>query len=103
MKQLQQLQDALVSLRLSEASKELPALLAKAEKEQVSYLSFLQTLVDHEREKRDEKNMEKRLKLASFPCITPLVITATQMYHLCHCFYQRVTRNLPLIDNLITT
>ena len=72
MRQIQQLQDALVSLRLSEASKELPAILAKAEKDQVSYLSFLNTLVEYERNKRDEKNMEKRLKLASFPCITPL-------------------------------
>ncbi|MFL6556007.1 MAG: IS21-like element helper ATPase IstB, partial [Bacillus sp. (in: firmicutes)] len=72
MRQIQQLQDALVSLRLSEASKELPAILAKAEKDQVSYLSFLNILVEYERNKRDEKNMEKRLKLASFPCITPL-------------------------------
>jgi DNA replication protein DnaC len=66
MRQIQQLQDALVSLRLSEASKELPAILAKAEKDQVSYLSFLNILVEYERNKRDEKNMEKRLKLASF-------------------------------------
>jgi DNA replication protein DnaC len=72
MRQIQQLQDALVSLRLSEASKELPAILTKSEKDQVSYLSFLNTLVEYERNKRDEKNMEKRLKLASFPCITPL-------------------------------
>lgn len=72
MRQIQQLQDALVSLHLSEVSKELPAILTKAEKDQVSYLSFLNTLVEYERNKRDEKNMEKRLKLASFPCITPL-------------------------------
>ncbi|MDF2788614.1 MAG: ATP-binding protein [Neobacillus sp.] len=72
MNQIQQLQDVLISLRLSESSKELPAILAKAENEQVSYLSFLNALVEYERKKRDEKIMEKRLKLASFPCITPL-------------------------------
>ncbi|MDR4949893.1 ATP-binding protein [Neobacillus cucumis] len=47
-------------------------MLTKAQKNQVNYLSFLNTLVEYERNKRDEKNMEKRLKLASFPCITPL-------------------------------
>ncbi|MBT2736568.1 ATP-binding protein [Bacillus sp. ISL-7] len=66
MNQIRQLQDALISLRLSEVSKELPAILAKAEKEEVSYLSFLNILVEYERNKRDEKNMEKRLKLALF-------------------------------------
>src|SRR5690625_2511512 len=32
-----------------------------------------------------------------------MVITANQMYQPCHCFYHRVTRNLPPFANLFTT
>lgn len=72
MKQLKHIQDSLVSLRLVEASKQLPSLLEAAEKEQMSYLAFLNNVVSYERRIRDEKNKEKRLKLAAFPSITPL-------------------------------
>ncbi len=72
MKQIKYLQDSLVSLRLVETSKNLPSLLEEAEKEQLSYISFLNNVVEYEQKIRDEKNMEKRLKLAAFPCITPL-------------------------------
>ena len=72
MKQIKHLQDSLVSLRLVEASKKLPSLLEEAEKKQISYQEFLNNIVSYERKIRDEKNMEKRLKLASFPSMTPL-------------------------------
>lgn len=72
MKQIKYLQDSLVSLRLVETSKKLPSLLEEAEKEQLSYIAFLNNVVEYERRIRDERNMEKRLKLAAFPCITPL-------------------------------
>jgi DNA replication protein DnaC len=72
MKQIKHLQDSLVSIRLVEASKQLPSLLEEAEKDQISYLAFLNNVVSYERRIRDEKNMEKRLKLASFPSMTPL-------------------------------
>ncbi|MFB5198525.1 ATP-binding protein [Neobacillus sp. KR4-4] len=72
MKQIKYLQDSLISLRLVETSKKLPSLLEEAEKEQLSYIAFLNNVVEYERKMRDEKNMEKRLKLATFPCITPL-------------------------------
>ena len=72
MKQIKNLQESLVSIRLVESSKELPSLLEEAEKEQLSYISFLNNVVEYERRIREEKNMEKRLKLAAFPCISPL-------------------------------
>ncbi|MFP5109252.1 IS21-like element helper ATPase IstB [Neobacillus sp. C211] len=72
MKQIKYLQDSLISLRLVETSKKLPSLLEEAEKEQLSYIAFLNNVVEYERKMRDEKNIEKRLKLAEFPCITPL-------------------------------
>lgn len=72
MKQIKILQESLVSIRLVETSKKLPDLLEEAEKEQLSYFAFLENLVAYEQQMRDEKNMEKRLKLAAFPCITPL-------------------------------
>jgi hypothetical protein len=68
MKQIKYLQDSLVSLRLVETSKKLPSLLEEAEKEQLSYIAFLNNVVNYELKMRDEKNMEKRLKLAAFPC-----------------------------------
>jgi DNA replication protein DnaC len=72
MKQIKNLQESLVSIRLVESSKELSSLLEEAEKEQLSYISFLNNVVEYERRIREEKNMEKRLKLAAFPCISPL-------------------------------
>ena len=72
MKQFKHFQDSLISLRLVEASKKLPSLLEEAEKKQISYQEFLNNIVSYERKIRDEKNMEKRLKLASFPSMTPL-------------------------------
>jgi DNA replication protein DnaC len=72
MKQLKQVQESLVSIRLVETSKELTSLLAEAEQEQVSYLSFLNKIVNYEKGKREEKSRANRLKQANFPSIMTL-------------------------------
>ncbi|MGF2773281.1 IS21-like element helper ATPase IstB [Bacillus cereus] len=72
MRQIKQLQEAFNSLRLVETAKVLPDLLEQAEKESVSYMTLLNNLVTYEQRLRAEKNTEKRLKPAAFPCITPL-------------------------------
>lgn len=67
MNQLKTLQNKLKSLRLSETASHLPVLLEEARSNDETYASFLMRLVDYEQQRRDEKQMEKRLKWATFP------------------------------------
>lgn len=67
MSQLSTLQDTLKSLRFGETANNLPALLEKAEKDNVTYAAFLMDILSYEQKKREEKQFEKRLKWATFP------------------------------------
>lgn len=67
MSQLSTLQDTLKSLRFGETANNLPALLEKAEKDNVTYATFLMDILNYEQKKREEKQIEKRLKWATFP------------------------------------
>ncbi|QDI90778.1 ATP-binding protein [Salicibibacter halophilus] len=64
---LEQLQQQLRSLRLSESAQCLPALVQQAEAEDWTYRMFLHRLASYEQKRRDEKQVEKRLKWAAFP------------------------------------
>lgn len=64
---LTELQDALKSVRLGEAAKDLPRLLKEAEANDDTYASFLTDVVSYEQERREEKKIEKHFKWATFP------------------------------------
>jgi DNA replication protein DnaC len=64
---MEQLQSQLRALRLVETANQLPAFIQQAEHEQVTYRSFLETLLNYEQTSREKKQIEKRLKWASFP------------------------------------
>ncbi|KIY21440.1 MULTISPECIES: IS21-like element helper ATPase IstB [Mesobacillus] len=64
---LEQLQQQLRSLRVSEGANYLPTLLQQAETEDWTYQTFLRQLIGYEQKQRDEKQIEKRLKWAAFP------------------------------------
>lgn len=64
---LEQLQQQLHSLRLSEGANHLPTLLQQAEAEDWTYQMFLRQLTGYEQKRREEKLIEKRLKWAAFP------------------------------------
>ena len=66
-KTVQHLQEQFRHLRMTEASDELPVLLRNAEKMSWTYQEFLQELLTYELKRREEKNVEKRLKWARFP------------------------------------
>lgn len=66
------LQEHFRHLRMAETADELPILLRKAEKSSWTYQEFLQELLMHEVKKREEKNVEKRLKWAKFPYLKTL-------------------------------
>lgn len=55
------------SLRLSATANELTSLLAQAEANELSYLNFAQTLVEHELTTRANSRVARNLKLAQFP------------------------------------
>ncbi|MDQ0216678.1 DNA replication protein DnaC [Oikeobacillus pervagus] len=61
------LQEYFRLLRMTETANELPVLLRNAEKMSWTYQEFLQELLVYELKRRDEKNVEKRLKWAKFP------------------------------------
>ncbi|QDP39459.1 IS21-like element helper ATPase IstB [Radiobacillus deserti] len=61
------LQRQLHHLRMSETSKELPAVLRKAESHSWTYQEFLRELLTYEERRREEKMIEKHLKWAKFP------------------------------------
>ncbi|PAV27840.1 ATP-binding protein [Virgibacillus profundi] len=65
--QLTTLQSKLKSLRLAETADHLPVLLQEAESNDETYASMLMKMVDYEQLRRDEKQVEKRLKWATFP------------------------------------
>ncbi|WP_228027518.1 IS21-like element helper ATPase IstB [Bacillus fonticola] len=51
----------------SEGADYLPTLISKAEEEDWTYRMFIHHLTDYEQKRRDEKQIEKRLKWAAFP------------------------------------
>jgi DNA replication protein DnaC len=64
---VQVLQEQLRHLRMTETANELPIILRETEKNSLTYQEFLQKLLMHELKRRDEKNVEKRMKWAKFP------------------------------------
>jgi DNA replication protein DnaC len=61
------LQEQLRHLRMTETANELPVLLRNAETMSWTYQEFMQEILKFEVKRREEKNVEKRLKLARFP------------------------------------
>ena len=55
------------SLRMAAVAADLPALLAQAEANAVSYLTFADMLVEHERKQRETKRLSLNLRMAGFP------------------------------------
>ncbi|MED4352011.1 IS21-like element helper ATPase IstB [Schinkia azotoformans] len=66
-KTVQLLQEQFRQLRMTEAANELPVLLRNAEKMSWTYQEILQEILTYELKRREEKNVEKRLKWARFP------------------------------------
>ncbi|MGG1690902.1 IS21-like element helper ATPase IstB [Heyndrickxia ginsengihumi] len=64
---VENLQNQLKLHTLTEAAKIVPALIQQAESEDWSYRQFLGELLGHEQKRREEKQMEKRLKWVAFP------------------------------------
>jgi DNA replication protein DnaC len=67
MEQTTQLKQYMKTLKITEATNIVDELLIEAEKQELTYQQFLYKLVKHEVEKREEKQLEKRLKWAAFP------------------------------------
>lgn len=61
------LQEQLRHLRMTETANELPVLLRNAETMSWTYQEFMQEILMFEVKRREEKSVEKRLKLARFP------------------------------------
>jgi DNA replication protein DnaC len=64
---VKELQHQFRQLRLAETAEELPQLLREAEQASWTYVELLEAMTQHERTKREAKNLEKRLKWARFP------------------------------------
>ncbi len=64
---MEQLQQQLRSLSWSESATYLPTLISQAEAEDWTYRTFIERLTAYEQKRRDEKQIEKRLKWAEFP------------------------------------
>lgn len=60
-------QELLKALRLKETAHYLPTLVKEAETNDSSYLTFLNCILEYEQKRREEKQLEKRLKWANFP------------------------------------
>lgn len=60
-------QERLKTLQLSETARYLPTLVQEAEINHMSYVSFLISILEYEQKRREEKQLEKRLKWAAFP------------------------------------
>jgi DNA replication protein DnaC len=69
---LDSLKKSLTQLHLSEAAGIVDELLLTAEKQQWSYRTFTQHLLDHECKRREEKQLAKRYKAAELPEIKTL-------------------------------
>lgn len=67
MSQLVTAQERLKALRLSESAHYLPDLVQEAESNDMTYLGFLNKMLEHEQKRREEKLIERRLKWAAFP------------------------------------
>lgn len=67
MSQLEQTMSRYRSLRLSAAADELINLLAEAEANEMSYLSFADRLAEHELVQRQDKRIRRNRKMAAFP------------------------------------
>ncbi|MCA1772309.1 MAG: IS21-like element helper ATPase IstB [Halomonas sp.] len=67
MNQLETTQKQLRSLRLGATASQLATLLAKAEDNEISYLSFAQSLVEHELTQRTVNRIQRNYKQAQFP------------------------------------
>ncbi|MGF6950209.1 DNA replication protein DnaC [Neobacillus sp. B4I6] len=67
MSQLQQLQEFMRTLRLSETANHLPSIIREAEQKDLSFTQFLLDVVTYEQSCREEKQLEKRFKWATFP------------------------------------
>ena len=67
MSQLEQTVSRYRSLRLSAAAYELTNLLAEAEANEMSYLSFADRLAEHELIQRQDKRIRRNRKMAAFP------------------------------------
>jgi DNA replication protein DnaC len=67
MSQLQQIQDIMKALRLVETAKHLPHLIREAEQKDHSFTQFLLDVTTYEQARRDEKQLNNRLKWATFP------------------------------------
>jgi DNA replication protein DnaC len=65
--QLLELQNILRSLRLAETADGLPELIREAEKKDLSFTQFLLDVAAYEQKRREEKQLEKRFKWATFP------------------------------------
>jgi DNA replication protein DnaC len=65
--QLKQLQELMRTLRLAETANHLPALIREAEQKDLSFTQFLLEMATYEQSRREEKQLEKRLKWATFP------------------------------------
>lgn len=64
---MEELQNQLRSLRLSETASYLPELVQQAEREDWTYRMFLGQITAYEQKRRETKQIEKRLKWAAFP------------------------------------
>lgn len=64
---VEDLQGQFQRLRMTETSKELPAFLRKAESNSWTYQEFLRELLTYEERRREEKMIERHLKMAKFP------------------------------------
>lgn len=60
-------QERLKTLRLSESAHYLPMLVKEAESNDKSYLAFLNSILEYEQKRREEKLLERRMKWAAFP------------------------------------
>ncbi|MDQ0157297.1 IS21-like element helper ATPase IstB [Robertmurraya andreesenii] len=67
MSQLKKAEELLKTLHLSEAAHSLSQLVKQAETSESTYLSFLNSILEYEQKRREEKQLEKRLKWAAFP------------------------------------
>lgn len=61
------LQEQFRHLRMAETANELPKLLRNAEKQTWTYQEFLEEILRYELKRREQKNVEKRMKWAKFP------------------------------------
>lgn len=64
---VKELQEHFRHLRMTETANELPTLLRNAEMKSWTYQEFLHEILQYEQKRREQKNIEKRLRFAKFP------------------------------------